>query len=78
MGRNLSTGTTGTVKWFDAERGCGAIKRDDGWTDCSVDSEDITREGLFLAAGDRVEFDVVESAMGPVAQNVRRFPRFVH
>jgi cold shock protein len=78
MSRNLRTGTCGTVKWFDAARGFGAIERDDGWTDCSVDTEDVVREGLFLAAGDRVEFDVVESTMGPVAQNVRRFPRFIH
>jgi cold shock CspA family protein len=51
--------TTGTVEWFDAERGVGAIRPDDGAAPCAVGSATLRDCGIAsLAAGDRVRFRV--------------------
>lgn len=59
---------TGTVKWYDPEKGYGFIARDDGDSDLFVHRTAI-QEG-DLNEGDRVEFDVTASAKGPRAENV--------
>jgi len=49
--------TTGTVEWFDAERGVGLISSDDGAPPCTVRSDTLRACGIdSLAAGDRVWF----------------------
>lgn len=49
--------TTGTVKWFDAERGVGAIRPDDGAAPCTIESATLRNCDIAsLAAGDRVRF----------------------
>jgi cold shock CspA family protein len=54
-----ATHTTGTVEWFDAERGVGLISSDDGAPPCTVRSDTLRACGLdALAAGDRVRFRV--------------------
>ena len=54
-----ATHTTGTVEWFDAERGVGLISSDDGSLPCTVRSDTLRACGLdSLAAGDRVRFRV--------------------
>lgn len=51
--------TTGTVEWFDAERGIGAVRPDDGASPCAVRADTLRACGLTsLAAGDRVRFRV--------------------
>ena len=49
--------TTGTVEWFDVERGVGVIRPDDGAAPCAVESSTLRACGIpSLAAGDRVRF----------------------
>jgi CspA family cold shock protein len=58
---NDPTFTTGTVEWFDAERGVGAIRPDDGTPPCAVRSDTLRACSVRpLVAGDRVRFEVRE------------------
>ncbi|EKP95111.1 MULTISPECIES: cold-shock protein [Thermaerobacter] len=62
---------TGTVKWFNAEKGYGFITRDDGQGDVFVHFSAIVGAGYrTLEEGQKVTFDVVEGEKGPKAQNV--------
>ena len=60
----------GTVKWFNAAKGFGFLGRDDG-ADVFVHYSSIQSEGFkALKEGDEVEFDIVEGAKGPQADQV--------
>jgi CspA family cold shock protein len=64
---------TGTVKWFNAEKGYGFIVRDDGEKDCFVHHSAIEGSGFkTLNEGERVEFEIVDGQKGPAAANVTR------
>jgi cold shock protein len=64
----------GTVKWFNNAKGYGFIGREDG-PDVFVHYSSIQLEGYkSLKEGDAVEFDIVEGAKGPQADNVTRPP----
>lgn len=53
--------TTGTVEWYDRERGVGLVSCDDGAPPCTVRADALRACGLdALAAGDRVRFRVRE------------------
>lgn len=54
--------TTGTVDWFDEDRGVGSIRPDDGTGTCSVGVAALQRCNISsLAAGDRVRFTILEA-----------------
>lgn len=65
--------TTGTVKWFNDEKGYGFITPEDGSKDCFVHHSAIQGQGFkSLAEGERVEFEIVDGPKGPAAENVVR------
>lgn len=62
---------TGTVKFFNAEKGYGFISREDG-EDVFVHFSNIQGSGYrSLDEGQAVEFDVGPGRKGDEAQNVR-------
>jgi CspA family cold shock protein len=62
---------TGTVKFFNAEKGYGFISREQG-DDVFVHFSNIQGTGYkTLDEGQRVEFDVAPGRKGEEAQNVR-------
>ena len=62
---------TGTVKFFNAEKGFGFISREQG-DDVFVHYSNIQGAGYkSLDEGQRVEFDVAPGRKGEEAQNVR-------
>ena len=63
---------TGTVKWFNAEKGYGFISIQ-GEDDVFVHFSAINSDGFkTLEEGQEVQFDVVQGAKGPQAANVSR------
>ena len=62
---------TGTVKWFNDDKGYGFIEAEDGSKDVFVHHSAITGEGFkSLAEGAKVEYEVEQGPKGPQAQSV--------
>ena len=63
---------TGTVKWFNAEKGFGFIAQDGGGPDVFVHYSAIATDGFrTLDEGQRVEFEITQGQKGPQADQVR-------
>jgi len=61
---------TGTVKWFNADKGFGFIEVEGG-NDVFVHFSAIQGDGYkSLDEGQRVQFEVVQGNRGPQAENV--------
>lgn len=61
---------TGTVKWFNAQKGFGFIAQETG-PDVFVHHSGIKADGFkSLNEGDQVQFDVANGPKGPYADNV--------
>jgi len=64
------THMTGTVKWFNAEKGYGFITTENG-EDLFAHFSQIQKDGFkSLEEGEAVSFDVVEGQKGPQAANI--------
>ncbi len=62
---------TGTVKWFNSEKGYGFISQEDG-PDVFVHFSAIQGEGYRnLEENQKVEFDLTQGQKGPQAANVK-------
>jgi cold shock protein len=62
---------TGTVKWFNAEKGFGFIAQDGGGPDVFVHYSQINAGGFrSLEENQQVTFDVAQGPKGPQAENV--------
>jgi cold shock protein len=64
--------TTGTVKWFNGDKGFGFIAQDGGGADVFAHFSAIEASGFrSLEENQRVEFDITQGAKGPQAANIR-------
>jgi cold shock protein len=62
---------TGTVKWFNGDKGFGFISQDGGGPDVFVHYSAISGSGYRnLEQGQKVEFEVTEGQKGLQAANV--------
>ncbi|MEU0374442.1 cold-shock protein [Streptomyces sp. NPDC006283] len=62
---------TGTVKWFPPEKGFGFITQASGGPDVFVHYSAIAMTGFReLTEGQKVQFEVIQGATGPKAENV--------
>jgi cold shock protein len=63
---------TGTVKFFNSDKGFGFITPTSGEKDVFVHYSNVVGEGYkTLEEGQQVEFDLAQGRKGPEAQNVR-------
>jgi cold shock protein len=61
----------GTVKWFNAQKGYGFIRPDDGGKDVFVHISAVERAGMgALAEGQKLKYDVAMDRGKPAAQNL--------
>jgi CspA family cold shock protein len=71
QGGEIEAMATGTVKWFNADKGYGFITPDQGEKDLFVHFSAIQGSGYrTLAEGAKVEYEEQQGEKGPQAANV--------
>lgn len=66
------TTQTGTVKWFNQDKGFGFIAPDDGGKDLFAHFSQIQGDGFkTLTENQRVQFEATQGQKGPQASNIR-------
>jgi CspA family cold shock protein len=61
---------TGTVKFFNSEKGFGFIEQDDqAGKDLFVHKDEVSG---YISDGDKVKFEIGQGRKGPCATNVRK------
>jgi CspA family cold shock protein len=64
--------TTGTVKWFNADKGFGFIAPDDGSADVFAHFSAISSSGFrSLDENQRVQFTITQGPKGPQAADIQ-------
>ncbi|MCF6808427.1 cold-shock protein [Thiotrichales bacterium 19S9-12] len=61
--------TTGTVKFFNTDKGFGFIKPDDGSKDLFFHKNDILE---IISDNDKVQYEVTKTQKGPAATGVKK------
>jgi CspA family cold shock protein len=62
---------SGTVKWFNSEKGFGFIEQEGGGADVFAHYSNIAAQGYReLHEGQKVNFDVTQGQKGPQAENI--------
>jgi CspA family cold shock protein len=64
---------TGSIKWFNDEKGYGFIEQEDGGKDVFVHFRQVNNPNggrVSLANGQKVTFEIGEGQKGPQAENV--------
>jgi CspA family cold shock protein len=62
---------SGTVKWFNSEKGFGFIEQEGGGADVFAHYSNIAGQGYReLTEGQKVSFDVTQGQKGPQAENI--------
>lgn len=72
MGAEIAKQKTGSVKWYNKQKGYGFITKDDGTGDCYVHFSGLTKGNRELQEGDQVEFLEVAGQRGPKAIEVHK------
>ena len=62
--------STGTVKFFNNEKGFGFILQDDGGDDLFVHASEIQGSDVSLTDNQKVKYEVGQGRKGPCATNV--------
>ncbi|MCG7205211.1 MULTISPECIES: cold-shock protein [Streptomyces] len=63
---------SGTVKWFNGEKGFGFIEQDGGGPDVFAHYSNIDASGFrSLEEGQKVTFDITQGQKGPQAEHIR-------
>lgn len=65
----MNTSLTGTVKFFNTEKGFGFIRHDDSATETFVHKTGLKHD---VQQNDRVRFDLEEGRKGQIAVNVEK------
>ena len=54
---------TGTVKWFNPNKGFGFIQQDNASKDVFVHANELN--GVYIKEGDKIEFDIIDFRLPP-------------